>query len=82
VGTELVENMLDRQKQIYGRYPFKIASDGGFASKGNLLKAKERKIKDVCFSKKRGLQKTDMCRSEYVYKKLRRFRAGIESGIS
>ena len=80
--TDLVEQMLDRQKQIYDRYPLKVALDGGFASKENLLKAKERKIKDVCFAKKRGLQETDMCRSEYVYKKLRRFRAGIESGIS
>ena len=80
--TELVEQMLDRQKQIYGRYPLKVALDGGFASKRNLAKAKERKIKDVCFAKKRGLEKTDMCRSEYVYKRLRRFRAGIESGIS
>ncbi|MBU3947678.1 MAG: ISNCY family transposase [Proteobacteria bacterium] len=80
--TELVEQMLDRQEQIYGRYPLKAALDGGFASKENLLKAKERNIKDVCFAKKRGLEETDMCRSEYVYKKLRRFRAGIESGIS
>ena len=80
--TDLVEQMLDRQEQIYGRYPLKVALDGGFASKENLLKAKERKIKDVCFAKKRGLEQTDMCRSEYVYKKLRRFRAGIESGIS
>jgi IS5 family transposase len=80
--TDLVEHMLDRQKQIYGRYPLKVALDGGFASKDNLSKAKERKVKDVCFAKKRGLKETDMCRSEYVYKKLRRFRAGIESGIS
>jgi IS5 family transposase len=80
--TELVEQMLDRQRQIYGRYPLKVALDGGFASKDNLSKAKERKIKDVCFAKKRGIETTDMCRSEYVYKKLRRFRAGIESGIS
>ncbi len=79
--TDLVEQMLDRQKQIYGRYPLKVALDGGFASKDNLSKAKERDIKDVCFAKKRGLKETDMCRSEYVYKKLRRFRAGIESGI-
>jgi IS5 family transposase len=56
--------------------------DGGFASKDNLVKAKARKIKDVCFSKKRGLKEADMCRSDYVYKKLRQFRAGIESGIS
>ena len=80
--TDLVEQMLDRQQQLYGRYPLKVALDGGFASKDNLLKAKERKIKDICFAKKRGLKETDMCRSEYVYKKLRRFRAGIESGIS
>lgn len=80
--TDLVEQMLDRQKQIYGRYPLKVALDGGFASKDNLSKAKERNIKDVCFAKKRGLKETDMCRSEYVYNKLRRFRAGIESGIS
>jgi IS5 family transposase len=80
--TDLVEQLLDRQQQIYGRYPLKVALDGGFASKDNLIKAKGRKIKDVCFAKKRGLKETDMCRSEYVYKKLRRFRAGIESGIS
>jgi len=80
--TTLVETMLDRQKDIYGRYPLKVALDGGFASKENLLEAKKRNIKDVCFAKKRGLSETDMCRSEYVYKKLRRFRAGIESGIS
>ena len=80
--TELVEQMLDRQQQIYGRYPLKVALDGGFASKDNLSKAKERKIKDVCFAKKRGLKETDMCRSEYVYKRLRCFRAGIEAGIS
>jgi len=80
--SELVETMLDRQHQIYGRYPLKAALDGGFASKDNLVKAKERKIKDVCFSKKRGLKEADMCRSVYVYKKLRQFRAGIESGIS
>ena len=80
--TELVEQMLDRQQHIYGRYPLKVALDGGFASKDNLFKAKGRKIKDVCFAKKRGLKQEDMCRSDYVYKNLRRFRAGIESGIS
>jgi len=80
--SQLVETMLDRQEQIYGRYPLKVALDGGFASKDNLAKAKERQVKDVCFSKKRGLKEEAMCRSDYVYKKLRQFRAGIESGIS
>ena len=36
----------------------------------------------MCFAKKRGLAVRDMVRSAWVYDKLRRFRAGIESGIS
>ncbi len=80
--SKLVEKMLDRQNQVYGRYPLKVALDGGFASKGNLAVAKARGVKDVCFAKKRGLDEGDMCRSPYVYRKLRQFRAGIESGIS
>jgi IS5 family transposase len=80
--TDLAIPMLDRQADIYGRYPLKACFDGGFASKNNLQEAKSRQIKDVCFAKKRGLEKTEMCRSEYVYHRLRNFRAGIESGIS
>jgi len=80
--TSLTETMLERQKDIYSRYPLKVALDGGFASKDNLIAAKSKKIKDVCFGKKRGLKVEDMCRSQWVYKRLRRFRAGIESGIS
>ena len=78
----LTETMLARQKRIYGRYPLKAALDGGFASKGNLKVAKAMGVKDVCFAKKRGLETEEMCRSPYVYKQLRRFRAGIEAGIS
>ena len=78
----LTEQMLDRQEQVYGRYPLKVALDGGFASKDNLESAKSKGIKDVCFAKRRGIEIVDMCRSEYVYKRLRRFRAGVESGIS
>jgi len=80
--SNLTIEMLDRQKELYGRYPLKVALDGGFASKDNLNKAKEKQIKDVCFAKKRGLEAEDMCRSQWVYNRLRRFRAGIESGIS
>ena len=80
--TALTQTMLERQNQIYGRYPLKVALDGGFASTDNLDAAKSMKIKDVCFAKKRGLNVEDMCRSQWVYNRLRRFRAGIESGIS
>ena len=80
--SSLTVDMLDRQKALYGKYPLKVALDGGFASKDNLSKAMEKQIKDVCFAKKRGLKVEDMCRSQWVYDRLRRFRAGIESGIS
>ena len=80
--TDLAIPMLKRQNQLYGRYPLKSSFDGGFASKNNLKQAKSLPIKDVCFAKKRGIKETDMCRSQYVYRSLRRFRAGIESGIS
>ena len=80
--STLVEDMLNRHDSIYGRYPLKVALDGGFASKNNLDFAQSQGIKDVCFSKRRGMKIEDMCRSRYVYKRLRRFRAGIESAIS
>jgi IS5 family transposase len=80
--STLTVDMLHRHDQVYGRYPLKVALDGGFASKDNLKAAKGKEIKDVCFAKKRGLKEEDMCRSPWMYKKLRRFRAGIESGIS
>jgi IS5 family transposase len=80
--SDLTTMMLDRQRNIYGRYPLKAAFDGGFSSQANLVEAKQRGIKDVCFSKGRGLTENDMCRSKYVYRGLRNFRAGIESAIS
>ena len=80
--SALTDQVFDRQRDIYGRYPLKAALDGGFASKQNLRSAKAKGIKDVCFAKKRGVEVEEMCRSQYVYKRLRRFRAGIESGIS
>jgi len=82
--SDLALPMLERQKDIYGRYPQEASLDGGFASKNIFKRAKSHKIKDVCFAKKHGLKETDMCRSQYVYRRLRRFRSGIESefGIS
>ena len=80
--STLMQQMLDRQETLYGKYPLKVALDGGFASKKNLKKAKGKQVKDVCFAKKRGIEVDEMCRSSWVYNRLRRFRAGIESGIS
>lgn len=75
-------SMLERQKKIYGRMPRQLATDGGYASKANLIKAKAAGVKDVSFSKKRGLDVLDMVKSNWVYKQLKNFRAGIEANIS
>lgn len=74
--------MLERQKQIYGRAPRQAAADGGYASQDNLAKAKEMGVKDIAFHKKRGLKVEDMVKSNWVYKKLYKFRAGVEGNIS
>ena len=80
--STLPVEMIKRQKDIYGRVPLKAAFDGGFASQANRDDIKKEGVKDVCFSKKRGMKVEDMCRSKYVYRRLWRFRAGVESIIS
>jgi len=80
--STLPARMIRRQKDVYGRVPLKAAFDGGFASKDKLTAIKELGVKDICFSKKRGMKTEDMCRSDYVYRRLWRFRAGVESIIS
>ena len=71
-----------RQRQLFGRPPRQASYDGAFASQDNLTATKALGVEDVCFAKKRGLAVLAMVRSPWVYDKLRRFRAGIESGIS
>lgn len=80
--STITQRMISRQKEIYGRVPRQAAFDGGFASKSNLASIKELGVKDVMFSKKRGLKVSDMTKSTWVYKRLRDFRAGIEGMIS
>lgn len=80
--TEHYAPLLKRQKEIYGRMPRQVSADGGFASKDNLDYAKTNRINDAVFAKKRGLSVLEMAKSNWVYKKLRNFRAGIEAGIS
>ena len=74
--------MLERQIEIYGEAPDKASADGGYASKENLIAAKQLGVKDMAFHKKRGLAIEDMVKSKWVYKQLRNFRAGIEGNIS
>lgn len=79
--SSCTQTMLERQNEIYGRYPRQASMDGGFASRSNLEWAKQH-VKDVAFAKKCGLKIEQMVKSSWVYRQLRRFRAGIEGCIS
>jgi len=74
--------MLERHIELYGYPPKQVAADGGYASTNNVQAAKLKGVKDVAFHKKRGLAIEAMVKSQWVYRKLRNFRAGIEAGIS
>jgi IS5 family transposase len=80
--TDQYQPLLEQQEKWYGRMPRQVTADGGFASKDNLAFAKAHGVKDAVFAKRRGLSILDMAKSNWVYKKLRNFRAGIEAGIS
>lgn len=80
--STLVGQMLERHKDMFGKAPRQAAMDGGFASKDNVVVAKGKGVKDVCFCKRRGIEITDMVKSAWVYKRLKHFRAGVEAGIS
>jgi IS5 family transposase len=80
--STLASRMITRVKGIFGNAPRQAAFDGGFSSKANVEDIKAEGVNDVAFTKHVGLKIEEMVRSEWVFKKLRNFRAGIEAGIS
>jgi transposase, IS5 family len=74
--------MIKRLGDVYGKLPNQVAADAGYASAANIDAAKELGIKAVGLPKKRGMTVEAMTGSEWVYRKLKRFRAGIEGNIS
>ena len=74
--------MLERHVEHYGAAPSRAAFDGGYASRGNLDAAKGLGVAHVVFHKKQGMRVADMTPSSWLYARLKRFRAGIEAGIS
>lgn len=80
--SERLLPMLERHIAFYGVAPQQAAADGGYATRNNLVAAKAWGVRDMAFHKKAGLRIEDMVKSNWVYRKLRNFRAGIEAGIS
>ena len=77
-----LQPLLEAHRDVYGHYPRQMAADRGFYSQDNLSWAKGQGIQDAAFDRKGTLQIDDMVRSSWIYKQLRRFRAGIEGCIS
>jgi IS5 family transposase len=80
--STLATKMIRRVKILFGEAPRQVSFDGGFSSIANVADIKALGVEDVAFSKHVGLEITDMVKSTWVFKKLRRFRAGIEATIS
>jgi transposase, IS5 family len=80
--STLAQKMVERVGSVLGRLPKQVSFDGGFSSKANVEEIKKLGVADVVFSKHVGLDILEMAKSEWVFRKLRNFRAGIEAGIS
>ena len=74
--------MIKRIEECYGKLPRQVAADAGYASCDNIIDAKALGVKAVGLPKKRGMKVEEMTGSDWIYKKLKRFRAGIEGNIS
>jgi IS5 family transposase len=73
---------IDRLKERYDIHPEEITTDGGFASKDNYDYAVGRGIKKVLFTKKCSSKIVELVKTSRAYKRLKKFRAGIEGCIS
>jgi IS5 family transposase len=80
--VELFPVLLDRHIERFGVPPRDLAADGGFASKANAQIAKAKGVENVAFSTPKGLPIDQLVQSERLYKRLRKWRAGIEAVIS
>ena len=81
-GSAICLPMLERHCEHNGQPPTHAAFDGGYASRDNLARAKELGVKHAVFNKKRGLKQENMTPSPWIFARLRRFRAGVETDIS
>ena len=80
--STLAKKMIERINQLLGRAPKQAVFDGGFSSIDNVAAIKQLGVEDVAFTKHAGIEITDMVKSAWVFKRLRRFRAGVEGCIS
>jgi IS5 family transposase len=80
--STLAVRSAERHATLFGHAPERVAFDGGFASKRNLQDIRNAGTTEVCFSKPAGVPIEEMTTTSRIRRTLKRFRAGIEAGIS
>jgi len=80
--ADMAEELLDRQVELYGRAPRQAVMDGAFCSRANLDAFKGKGVKDVVFSRRRGIPIDEMAESRRIYRRLKKFRSSVERVIS
>lgn len=80
--STLAVKMVERFKESFGYAPTQAVFDGGFSSIDNVSKIKACGVTDVVFTKHQGIELSEMVQSSWIFKRLRRFRAGVEGCIS
>ncbi len=80
--AEYFKKGIDRLKQKCDIHPEEITTDGGFASKDNYDFAIGKGIKKILFTKKCTSKIVELVKVSRAYKRLKKFRAGIEGCIS
>jgi IS5 family transposase len=73
---------IECQEQQFGHVPGQIATDAGFASAANARDARTKGVQDVVFAAPRKKDAPDTGRDSKTYKRLRKWRSGIEGVIS
>ncbi len=80
--SEQFKPAIERHIERFGQAPRDVATDGGFASKVNGAWARSKGAVNVAFSALKGNKLCEIVQSDRVYKRLRKWRAGIEGIIS
>ena len=73
---------IERHEEQFGHAPTQTATDAGFASKANARDARTKGVKDVVFAAPRKKDAPGADRNSNTYKRLRKWRSGIEAIIS
>jgi IS5 family transposase len=79
--SELFAGAIDKAIQDYGITPKSVVTDGGYASLENRSYAEGKKITNIVFNKIVGSLQ-NICGSERIEKKLKKWRSGREAVIS